>query len=134
MQTKFFIDIIEEFRLTDIIFLLDTNAKDFHGNVRGILELSKTLLGKSVYVHYLHANDLVLKENSSHTNSHNHNKLNVSNIDAVVQSTGTKNASTTSQVEGLSTKSAFFVISETSLMHEVVTYVSTLKLQFSILI
>ena len=121
ITTSFFIDIVEEFRLTDIIFLLDINEVNIERNFRGIEDLSKILLGKSTFVRYLHASDVITVANN--TTQQTNNKLNVSNINNIVHSNA-KNGSSTSKVEGLSTKSAFFVISETSLMENVLTYVS----------
>ena len=121
ITTSFFIDIVEEFRLTDIIFLLDINEVNIERNFRGIEDLSKILLGKSSFVRYLHASDVITVANN--TTQQTNNKLNVSNINNIVHSNA-KNGSSTSKVEGLSTKSAFFVISETSLMENVLTYVS----------
>ena len=121
VTTSFFIDIVEEFRLTDIIFLLDINEVNIERNFRGIEDLSKILLGKSTFVRYLHASDVITVANN--TTQQTNNKLNVSNINNIVHSNA-KNGSSTSKVEGLSTKSAFFVISETSLMENVLTYVS----------
>ena len=121
ITTSFFIDIVEEFRLTDIIFLLDINEVNIERNFRGIEDLSKILLGKSAFVRYLHASDVITVANN--TTQQTNNKLNVSNINNIVHSNA-KNGSSTSKVEGLSTKSAFFVISETSLMENVLTYVS----------
>ena len=121
VTTSFFIDIVEEFRLTDIIFLLDINEVNIERNFRGIEDLSKILLGKSSFVRYLHASDVITVANN--TTQQTNNKLNVSNINNIVHSNA-KNGSSTSKVEGLSTKSAFFVISETSLMENVLTYVS----------
>ena len=121
ITTSFFIDLVEEFRLTDIIFLLDINEVNIERNFRGIEDLSKILLGKSTFVRYLHASDVITVANN--TTQQTNNKLNVSNINNIVHSNA-KNGSSTSKVEGLSTKSAFFVISETSLMENVLTYVS----------
>ena len=105
---------------------MDTNEEGIKGNVRGILELSKNLLGKSVYVRYMHATDIELNKHSGRNNSnHSHNKLNASNINNIVQVTGNVKNNSTSKVEGLSTKSAFFVISETSLVQDVLSYVRT---------
>ena len=84
-------------------------------------DLSKILLGKSTYVRYLHATDVIISPNNATTDSDS--KLNVSNINNIVHSTN-KNGSSTSKVEGLTTKSAFFVISETLLMQDVLSYVS----------
>ena len=105
---------------------MDINEEDIKGNVRGILRLSKNLLGKSVYVRYLHATDVALNGNSGgNSSSHSHNKLNASSINNILQATGNVKNDSTSKVEGLSTKSAFFVISETSLIQDVLSYVSS---------
>ena len=97
------------------------NEVNIERNFRGIEDLSKILLGKSSFVRYLHASDVITVANN--TTQQTNNKLNVSNINNIVHSNA-KNGSSTSKVEGLSTKSAFFVISETSLMENVLTYVS----------
>ena len=104
---------------------MDTNANDTIDNVKGILELSKTLLGKSVYVRYLHVTDLgnLTSGKSNTSNSRSHTHLNLLNIDCLVQASGTEINNATSKVEGLSTKSAFFVISETKLVEDMITYV-----------
>ena len=104
---------------------MDTNDSTTIRNVGGILELSKRLLSKSTYVRYLHATDLgyLTNSKSNSTSSNNHNHLNVSNIDTIVQASGTGKNNATSKVEGLSTKSAFFVMSETTLVQDMVTYV-----------
>ena len=126
VPTSFFIDIIDTFKLADIIFLIDENGKEIKGNVRGILELSKALLARSIQVRYLHAHDLEALPNDKSNKSHsiNHNHLNVSNIDSVVQKGGSKKDNSLSKVEDLTTKSAFFVISETTLVQDIITYVS----------
>ena len=106
---------------------MDTNEENIERNVRGILSLSKNLLGKSVYVRYLHATDVALKENSDgNSTTHSHNKLNASSINNILQTTGNVKNNATSKVEGLSTKSAFFVISETSLVQDVLSYVRSI--------
>ena len=107
--------------MTDIIFLLDINEANIERNFRAIEDLSKILLGKSTFIRYLHASDVITVANNS--TQQTNNKLNVSNINNIVHSNA-KNGSSTSKVEGLTTKSAFFVISETSLMENVLTYVS----------
>ena len=121
VSTTFFLDIIDEYRLTDIIFLLDINELNITRNFRALEDLSKTLLRKSAYIRYLHATDVSLMHNNNKSNPNN--KLNTSNINNIVHS-NSKNGSSTSKVEGLTTKSAFFVISETSLIQDVLTYVS----------
>ena len=121
VSTTFFLDIIDEYRLTDIIFLLDINELNITRNFRALEDLSKTLLRKSAYIRYLHATDVILMNSNNKSNPNN--KLNTSNINNIVHS-NSKNGSSTSKVEGLTTKSAFFVISETSLIQDVLTYVS----------
>ena len=121
MPINFFLDIVDEYRLTDIIFLLDINERNIKRNFRGLEDLSKTLLAKSAFVRYLHATDVTLEPSNIKSNSSN--KLNTSNINNIVHSS-TKNGSSTSKVEGLTTKSAFFIISETLLIQDVLTYVS----------
>ena len=107
--------------MTDIIFLLDKNDNNLARNMKGIEALSKRFLGKSVFIRFLHTTDIEIKESSkvanNTTNLQHH--LNVSNIDSIVHSNRRK----TSSVEDLTTKSAFFVISETSSMQNVVSYV-----------
>ena len=100
---------------------MDINEANIKRNFRAIEELSKRLLGKSVFVRYLHATDVIIVPNNSTQQSNN--KLNVSSINDIVHSNN-KNGSSTSKVEGLTTKSAFFVISETSLVEDTLTYVS----------
>ena len=107
--------------MTDIIFLLDINEVNIERNFWAIENLSKILLGKSTFVRYSHASDVITVANN--TTYSTNNKLNVSNINNIVHSNA-KNGSSTSKVEGLTTKSAFFVISETPPMEKVLTYVS----------
>ena len=102
---------------------MDTNANDTKENFRGISELSKKLFGKSVYVRYLYATDLRMLANGKSNGSYSNSQRNVSVIPTIVQAFGTEKDNSSSKVEGLTTKSAFFVISETTLVHDMVTYV-----------
>ena len=115
--------------LTDLIFLLDTNDSVTKNNVRGILELSKSFLKRQVSIRYLHASDIELSDSTisgtSSNTSHSSHILNVTSIDSLVRSE--KDNSTTTEVEDLSTKSAFFVISDTELIQEVIANVRTVS-------
>ena len=96
-------------------------------NVEKIFELSKILLSRQVYVRYLHASDITIRNASSTiVGSHHHQPLNVTNIQNFIISSGPKGNSQNSaaeHVEGLTTKSAFFVLSDTVLMQDIVIQV-----------
>ena len=105
------------------MFLLDTNNKTIIKSVYSIFALSKSVLENSVYVRYIHVTDIDYKANSSNSHSSSHRHLNVSNIDDLVQASGAEQIRATTQFEGLTTKSAFFVISDTSAVQDLITYV-----------
>ena len=109
---------------------MDTDEHATKHNVGGIFELSKALLKRTVSVRYLHASDINLNDStvenvksatSAKNTSHSHHVLNLTSIDSLVRSE--KGNSSKKEVEDLTTKSAFFVISETELIQEVLTRV-----------
>ena len=108
---------------------MDTHDTVTKNSVRGILELSKSFLKRQVSIRYLHASDIELGDSTisatSSNTSHSGHTLNVTSIDSLVRSE--KDNSTTTEVEDLSTKSAFFVISDTELIQEVIANVRNYK-------